>query len=57
MIPVLPNGDYYVFLSPELDWGWFGHPWEQTICIFGERLLAAVAENPPTLFTQVLRRG
>ena len=22
-VPVLPNGDYCIFLEPQLDWGWF----------------------------------
>ena len=34
--PVFPNGDYYIFLARDFSWGLFGHPWEQTICIFGE---------------------
>lgn len=56
-IPVLPNGDYFIFLSTTLGWGWFGHPWEQTICVFGKPLLAAVAVEPPALFSKILRRG
>lgn len=57
LIPVLPNGDYSLFLGAELDWGWFGHPWEQTICVFGEPLLKAVLAQPPALFVSILRRG
>jgi hypothetical protein len=35
----LPNGDYYIFLSEVFRTGTFGHPWEETMCIFGDRLL------------------
>jgi hypothetical protein len=54
-IPALPNGDYYIFLACDFRFGWFGHPWEQTICIFGERFLAALAIRPPALFDRLLR--
>ena len=56
-VPALPNGDYFIFLAPELNWGWFGHPWEQSICVFGERLLPELAARPPELFRRVLRRS
>jgi hypothetical protein len=54
-IPAYPDGDYYVFLSEDLDFGWFAHPWEQSICVFGNSLLGALDENVPELFTNVLR--
>lgn len=57
LVSAIPNGDYSIFLAPELGWGWFGHPWEQTICVFGAPLLAALVEAPPVLFTRALRRG
>jgi hypothetical protein len=56
-VPVLPNGDYFIFLSPELEWGWFGHPWEQSICVFGAPLIAALDQNPPAMFSRILRQG
>jgi hypothetical protein len=57
LVPVFPNGDYSVFLAPDLSWGLFGHPWEQTICVFGEALLAAFGARPPRLFRDVVRRS
>jgi len=36
IIPVLPNGDYYIFLTKDFNNIWFGHPWEQTITLIGE---------------------
>jgi hypothetical protein len=55
-VPVLPNGDYYIFLARDFSWGIFGHPWEQTMCVFGERLLAAFDARQPLLFRDVLRQ-
>lgn len=43
-IGCLPNGDYWMFVAPDLRSGTFGHPWERTLCIFGEQLLGRVAE-------------
>lgn len=54
-MPALPNGDYCIFLASDFRFGWFGHPWEQTICIFGGRLLAALANRPPALFDRMQR--
>lgn len=54
-VPAYPDGDYYMFFSEDLDIGWFGHPWEQSICVFGSRLLRALDANKPALFTEVMR--
>lgn len=50
-----PDGDYYIFLSQDLTTGTFGHPWESSLCVFGDALVDALA---PTLATwlPVLRR-
>ncbi|MGI8689898.1 MAG: DUF2716 domain-containing protein [Thermomicrobiales bacterium] len=55
-IPVLPNGDYYIFLAEDLSFGIFGHPWEQTICVFGAPLIRAITSDPPVLFDRPIRR-
>lgn len=39
---VYPDGDYAICLSEDMQNGTFGHPWEKTICIFGEELLEIV---------------
>lgn len=56
-VPALPNGDYYIFLDPELRFGVFGHPWEQTMCVFGEALVHAFEADPPLLFKHPTRVG
>jgi hypothetical protein len=41
-IGVFPNGDYHAFLAEDLTTGTFGHPWEQTLCVFGAPLVEAL---------------
>jgi hypothetical protein len=53
---VFPDGDYHIFLAEDFSFGFFGHPWEETVCVFGERLLQAMEQHRPLLFTTVLRR-
>ncbi|SNS34346.1 Protein of unknown function [Actinomadura mexicana] len=57
-IPVFPDGDYYIFLSQDLSFGTFGHPWEASLCVYGDRLLEAVeARNNGTLGGVLRRNG
>ena len=56
-VPAIPNGDYHIFLSRGMDLGVFGHPWEQTMCVFGQSLLEAFTSDPPELFTKRVRVG
>jgi hypothetical protein len=54
-IPVLPNGDHYLFLAPDLRFGLIGIM-DTSLCVFGEQLLAALATDPPTVFGRLLRQ-
>jgi len=56
VIPALPDGDYFLFVEKSLAFGWLGHPWEQTICIFGEPLLTALKTHRPKVFSDPIRR-
>lgn len=38
-VDVFPDGDFHVFLTEDMTEGTFGHPWEQTLCSFGPRLM------------------
>lgn len=38
-VPVFPNGDYYAHMMPDLRWGTFGHPWQQTLTLWGHELV------------------
>lgn len=55
-VPILPNGDYYIFLEKNFEFGILGHPWEQSMCIFGDKLLDAMAPNMPKLFQNPIRK-
>jgi len=56
MIPVLPDGDYHIFLADDFSFGTLGHPWEQTICVFGKPLIDVVEREGPKLLGRVVRR-
>ena len=56
-IPVLPDGDYSIFLAADFRFGIFGHPWEGTWCVFGTKLLAAFETDRPRMFSSELRRS
>lgn len=42
-VEVFPNGDYYIFLAEDMIAGTFGHPWEETLCVFGQRFVSTLA--------------
>ncbi|MFE7712721.1 DUF2716 domain-containing protein [Streptomyces sp. NPDC057486] len=52
-----PDGDYYVFLSEDFRMGSFGHPWEQSICLFGEEFLDAVSTEVDKVLGPPIRRS
>lgn len=53
-----PDGDYFVFLSEDFRFGSFGHPWEHSLCLFGEELLElSAAEVDGVLGPPVRRAG
>lgn len=39
IVPILPNGDYYIFLTKDFKNVWFGHPWEKTITLVGSDIV------------------
>ncbi|MBG0819322.1 DUF2716 domain-containing protein [Planomonospora sp. ID91781] len=41
-VEIFPDGDYYIFMSEDMANGTFGHPWEQTLCVFGADLTATL---------------
>lgn len=57
VIPTLPDGEYYIFLTMDLSNGIFGHPWEQTICVFGNQLLNEICKDPPLMLKKIERKG
>ena len=37
----IPDGEYYIFITKDFENIWFGHPWEKTITIIGDKLIKA----------------
>jgi hypothetical protein len=56
-VPVYPDGDYFSFLVPEMTAGTFGHPWEKTLCVFGDPLVSTLGETLATWLPVVRRSG
>jgi hypothetical protein len=52
----LPDSDYSIFLAEDFSFGMFGHPWEKSVCIFGQPLIEAFAEDPPIALSIIMRR-
>ncbi|WP_406335728.1 DUF2716 domain-containing protein [Streptomyces sp. NBC_00203] len=52
-----PDGDYYVYLSGDFRLGSFGHPWESSVCLFGQELLDTVAAEVEDVLGPPLRRA
>jgi hypothetical protein len=55
LVPVLPDGDYYFFIAEDFTFGSIGHPWEQSISIYGAPLIDAVNYDKPLLFEFAMR--
>jgi hypothetical protein len=53
---LFPNGDYTIFVAREDRFGVFGHPWEQSLCVFGADAVAAFDRLNRGTLTRVLRR-
>lgn len=51
-----PDGDYYLNVTPDLRLGTFGHPWENTLCVFGAGLLAEIEDDLTALLGAPIRR-
>lgn len=52
---VFPDGDYHIYLTRDLRLGTFGHPWEETICVFGDLLTRIDAELTAALGEPIRR--
>ncbi|OYP13871.1 hypothetical protein CFC35_04690 [Streptomyces sp. FBKL.4005] len=52
-----PDGDYYIYLSEDFRCGSFGHPWEESLCLFGEELLAVVSAEVDEVLGSPIRRA
>ncbi|MBG0831674.1 DUF2716 domain-containing protein [Planomonospora sp. ID67723] len=53
---IFPDGDYYIYVSEDLSFGTFAHPWEKTLCIFGGELISLVYEGVTAIVGSPVRR-
>lgn len=51
-----PNCDYTIFVSRDYAFGIVGHPWERSLCVFGESAVAGFAARDQGAFTKGPRR-
>ncbi|WP_411846066.1 DUF2716 domain-containing protein [Roseibacillus persicicus] len=56
-IGFFPDGDYYIFIDASLSNGVFTHPWEQSVCVFGDRLVEVLTKKFAAPFSQEFRRS
>eukprot|EP01133_Synstelium_polycarpum_P023417 gene23417-28073_t len=56
-VPVYPNGDYYIFSRDDFTEGTFGHPWERTLCVFGERMVEGLGRTLSTWLPRLRVNG
>jgi hypothetical protein len=54
---VLPDGDYYVHATADLDNGTFGHPWEPSLCVFGPKFTPTLGSELRALLPVLRESG
>jgi len=54
IISIYPDGDYHFFIAKDFSWGILGHPWENTVTIYGGKLIRCFSAYPPILLQIVL---
>ncbi|MEV8311115.1 DUF2716 domain-containing protein [Streptomyces flavidovirens] len=52
-----PDGDYFIFLAEDFRFGSFCHPWEESLCLFGEELLDAASTEVDRVLGPPIRRS
>ena len=56
-LDIFPDGDYFITLNETMSLGTFGHPWQESICVFGAELVKRIDADPPKCFSHVIRRN
>ena len=56
-VPVFPDGDYFAFVTDDLSQGTFGHPWERTLSVIGDRLCSSLGASLSTWLPTKRRNG
>jgi hypothetical protein len=55
-IPALPSAEYHLFVTEDHRLGSLGHPWEQTVCVFGAGFLDEYRRLTPLRPDQIIRQ-
>jgi hypothetical protein len=55
-IPALPSGEYHLFVTEDHRLGSLGHPWEETVCVFGEGFVEEYRRLTPLRPEQIIRQ-
>ncbi len=55
-IPALPSGEYHIFVTEDYRLGSLGHPWEETLCVFGQGFLEAYRRVSPLAENRIVRK-
>lgn len=53
---LFPNGDYTIFVGRDYAFGILGHPWEQSLCVFGDPAVDAFAARNHGILERILRQ-
>ncbi|NRF96210.1 DUF2716 domain-containing protein [Paenibacillus frigoriresistens] len=57
IISIHLDGNYHFFIARDFSWGILGHPWEETMTIYGENLIECLLKDEPRMLHKVLQRG
>lgn len=52
---LFPNGDYTIFVGRDHAFGILGHPWEQSLCVFGATAVEAFTAHNRGVLDTILR--
>jgi hypothetical protein len=55
-IPALPSAEYHIFVTEDHRLGSLGHPWAQTLCVFGEGFVDAYRQASPLQNNRIIRQ-
>lgn len=55
-IPSLPSGEYHIFVTEDHRLGSLGHPWEGTVCVFGDEFITEYIRRSPLSRDRIIRR-
>jgi len=55
-VPALPSGEYHIFVTTDFRLGSLGHPWEGSVCVFGDGFVGDYSRQSPLGRDRIMRR-